>query len=223
MCHLWAMFSQLSRLLYQLRRVAPMSLFSTGTGFFFLCVCTRIALIMHPLTVSMVTPCLPSVHTLIPPISVVRNLVLIAYSILSAGRQTSSHHRPVHTNLSGSICVNLKSVASCHHDSLRLFPSPWLLCACVRVYACVYGSVSGGHISRVSRGWVALPHACCLFDGRTSVGCDMKLGSVFLSPSFLLLLFRLCYEFPSCSTPSLHLKTLSHTTCAVLIHNLSAK
>lgn len=153
----------------------------------------------------MVTPCPPSVYMLIPPISVRCNLVFVANSTLSAVWQTYSHLPPEHTRtrLSGSICVNLKSVTSCHHDSLRSSPSPWLLFArpCTRMCMC------GGHISRVKLGLSSL--AACLLPLWWENICWLWYEAweyLFLSPSLLHLLFRFCYEFPSCSAPSLHVK-----------------
>lgn len=156
----------------------------------------------------MVTPCPPSVYMLIPPISVRCNLVFVANSTLSAVWQTYSHHPPEHTRtrLSGSICVNLKSVTSCHHDSLRSSPSPWLLFArpCTRMCMC------GGHISRVKLGLSSL--AACLpaasLMGEHLLAVIWSLGvslSLSLSPSlalpFLLWIPQLLGSLPSRKKP----------------------
>lgn len=141
----------------------------------------------------------------------------ITYLLLIAS-QSCFHPHPTSTHRSGSICGNLKSVTSCHQDGLRSFPSPQLS------HTCMCGSLKGGHISHVSRGWVAprLPAA--------SVMGEHLLAVIWSSGvSFSLLLLPLSFAcslvsvIPSCSAPSLHLKTLSRATCAVLMHNLSAK
>lgn len=155
-------------------------------------------------SVSMVTPCPPSVYMLIPPISVRCNLVFVANSTLSAVWKTYSHHPPEHTRtrLSGSICVNLKSVTSCHHDSLRSSPSPWLLFArpCTRMCMC------GGHISRVKLGLSSL--AACLLPLWWENICWLWYEAweyLFLSPSlalpFLLWIPQLLGSLPSRKKP----------------------
>lgn len=110
----------------------------------------------------------------------------ITYMLLIA-RQTCFHPHPTSTHLSGSICANLKSVTSIHQDGLRSFPSPRLSCTCM------CGSLKGGHISRVSRGWVAprLPAASVMGEHLLAViwssGISLSLFFFFpLSPSLAL-------------------------------------
>lgn len=146
-----------------------------------LCSCYLILLVWCFLCISFCISCLSFI---VKPfvISVLERTCLDKRTdFIGIARQTS---HPI--TICGSICPNLKSVTSCHHDSRRLFPSPELVCVCALlcVRASMCGSIRGGHISRVSRGWVAPLPACHLCDGRTSVGCDMKLGSI----SFSLLL-----------------------------------
>lgn len=81
--------SEKSGLHLQLRKVAPLSTLAQVQDF--VCFLTNHFDYTASGSVSMVTPCPFSVHTLKPPISVMCKLELIANSVLFAGRQTFSN------------------------------------------------------------------------------------------------------------------------------------